>query len=99
MKTPEELNALKKEVEIMNAKLTGLSEEELKQVTGGKGGHRKGGRGETQYCKYCCTQTYQTWTGIGEGWDRDGDKHMCDLWLCQRCECTNYRDVNTGRLL
>ena len=31
--------------------------------------------------------------------DRDGDKHMCDLWVCERCECINYRDINIGRLL
>ena len=35
MKTKEELNALKEEVEILNAKLAELSEEELTQVTGG----------------------------------------------------------------
>ena len=35
MKTPEELNALKKEVEAVNRKLAELTEEELSQVTGG----------------------------------------------------------------
>ena len=35
MKTKEELNALKNEVEGLTAKLAELSEEELKQVTGG----------------------------------------------------------------
>ena len=35
MKTKEELNALREEVEALNDKLTELSEEELKQVTGG----------------------------------------------------------------
>ena len=35
MKTKEELNALKKEVEALNKKLAELSEDELKQVTGG----------------------------------------------------------------
>ena len=35
MKTKEELNALKEEVEALNAKLAELSEDELKQVTGG----------------------------------------------------------------
>ena len=35
MKTKEELNALKKEVEAMNKKLAELTEEELKQVSGG----------------------------------------------------------------
>ena len=35
MKTKEELNALKKEVEVLNKKLAELSEDEVKQVTGG----------------------------------------------------------------
>ena len=37
MKTGEELNALKEEVENLNKKLHELSEEELRQVTGGYG--------------------------------------------------------------
>ena len=35
MKTKEELNALKEEVETLNRKLAELSEDELEQVTGG----------------------------------------------------------------
>ena len=35
MKTKEELNALKNEVETLNKKLADLSEEDLNQVTGG----------------------------------------------------------------
>ena len=35
MKTKEELNALKNEVKDLNAKLAELSEDELKQVSGG----------------------------------------------------------------
>ncbi len=35
MKTKEELNALKSEVETLNGKLAELSEDELKQVVGG----------------------------------------------------------------
>lgn len=35
MKTKEELNALKEEVEALNAKLAELSEDELKMVSGG----------------------------------------------------------------
>ncbi len=37
MKTKEELNALKNEVEALNKKLAELNEEELKQVAGGSG--------------------------------------------------------------
>ena len=39
MKAPEELNALKAEVESLKEKLAGLTEEELKQVAGGWGIH------------------------------------------------------------
>ena len=35
MKTKEELNAIKAEVETLNKKLAALSEEELEQVNGG----------------------------------------------------------------
>ena len=35
MKTKEELNAIREEIEALNDKLRELSEEELKQVTGG----------------------------------------------------------------
>ena len=35
MKTKEELTALKNEVEVLNQKLSALTEEELEQVTGG----------------------------------------------------------------
>ena len=35
MKTKEELNAMKEEVETMNKKLADLTEEELAQVSGG----------------------------------------------------------------
>lgn len=35
MKTKDELNALKKEVELMNMKLAELNEDELQQVIGG----------------------------------------------------------------
>ena len=36
MKTPEELNAIKEEVETVSRKLRELTEEELTQVSGGK---------------------------------------------------------------
>ena len=94
MKTKEELNALKAEVETVNKKLGELTKDELKQVTGGTAN-----QGETLPCKYCPEWTFQTWIGVDAGWDRDGNKHMCDLWLCEKCNCTNYRDINTGRLI
>ena len=94
MKTKEELNALKEEIETLNKKLADLTEEELKQVAGGTTN-----RGEILPCKYCPEWTFQTWTGVDLGWDSDGNRHMCDLWLCEKCNCTNYRDINTGRLI
>ena len=94
MKTPEELNALKEEVEALNKKLAELNEDELKKVSGGTDG-----QGEMYLCKYCSEWTFQTWIGVDAGWDSDGNKHMCDLWLCEKCNCTNYRDINTGRLI
>ena len=44
MKTKEELNALKEEVETLNKKLAELSEEELEQVAGGFIEPESGGR-------------------------------------------------------
>ena len=41
MKTKEELNALKDEIEVLNKKLAELSEDELKQVAGGLNPHRR----------------------------------------------------------
>ena len=38
MKTKEELNAIKEEIEALNRKLAELTDEELEQITGGKGG-------------------------------------------------------------
>ena len=93
-KTPEELNALK--VETLNKKFEELTEEELEQVAGGGGTTNQG---EIWLCKYCSEWTFQTWIGVDAGWDSDGNKHMCDLWLCEKCNCTNYRDINTGRLI
>ena len=51
MKTKEELNALKEEVETLNQKLAELTEEELGQVSGGIGNWEDelywGGKGKT----------------------------------------------------
>ena len=48
MKTKEELNALKNEVKGLNAKLAELSEDELKEVSGG-GAHFINGGDELEY--------------------------------------------------
>ena len=49
MKTKEELNALKEEVEALNKKLHELTEEELKQVSGGVSIGKK----KKLYCVEC----------------------------------------------
>ena len=51
MKTKEELNALKEEVETLNEKLAELTEEELKQVSGGLGPSI--GKKKKLYCVEC----------------------------------------------
>ena len=77
-----------------NKNKTELNDEQLAQVSVGTTN-----QGETLPCKYCPEWTFQTWIGVDAGWDSDGNKHMCDLWLCEKCNCTNYRDINTGRLI
>ena len=55
MKTKEELNALKEEVETLNTKLHELTEDELKEVTGGGLIHARQNEEvnpETDYCAY-----------------------------------------------
>ena len=62
MKTKEELNALKNEVEVLNKKLTELSEEELEQLVGG------GGQGRLEeYLKTLCPDKSQILVDNGEG--------------------------------
>ena len=51
MKTKEELNVLKEEVETLNKKLHELTEEELKQVSGGFG--PSSGKKKKLYCVKC----------------------------------------------
>ena len=48
MKTKEELNALKEEVETLNKKLAELTDEELEQISGGDGRKRYDAK-----CKKC----------------------------------------------
>ena len=52
MKTKEELNALKEEVETVNKKLAELTEEELAQVSGGKATPKKSGSAITTEDRY-----------------------------------------------
>ena len=53
MKTKEELNALKEEVEALNKKLAELTEEELAQLYGGFAHVSGGFNGYTEGCKTC----------------------------------------------
>ena len=94
MKTKEELNALKEEVETLNKKLAELSEDELEQVTGGVIFHKQIGK----YCKYCDAETSQTYRGDGFGWS-SGKAFMCDLYECNVCHNTNYWIFDTDTLL
>ena len=57
MKTPEELNALKEEVEALNKKLAELTEDELAEATGGQRNapsipQWNGGSVRCPYCQY-----------------------------------------------
>ena len=65
MKTKEELNALKEEVEELNKKLVELSEDELKQVVGGSGKDRD----SYMMCHSCGYVNYDvsSYTGNGDG--------------------------------
>ena len=56
-KTQEELNAIKEKVESLNKKLTELTEEELKHVTGGATGGLKPFSGEKGF-GFIESQTY-----------------------------------------
>ena len=62
MKTKEELNAIKEEVVTVSKKLTKLTEEEMKQVTGGVelGGYNK---------EYLSKKS--VWIFGGDGWTYD----------------------------
>ena len=70
MKTKEELDALKQEVEALNAKLAALSEDELAQVAGGN----TGGDGENPSLwnhGICCktsTSTFASAASDGVVW-------------------------------
>ena len=70
-----------------------LSDEELEAVAGGKGQ-------KEMFCKYCLRVTPQTYVKEDKGWDTDGRPHYrCALWLCPVCNCTNYYDIESGKLL
>ena len=76
MKSKEELNALKEEIETLNKKLHELTEEELAQVSGGN----------TGTCYYECNHpgSYVNWhTGSKYGDGEAGSTSACK-------ECTHW---------
>ena len=87
MKTPEELNALKEEVENLNKKLAGLSEEELMQITGGCGNGIDTDKGiiSTQ-CPFC---------GEYKDFYRTDYTYKIEHWHCCKCgDLTYFRYEN-----
>ena len=73
MKTKEELNALKEEVEAPNKELEELSEEELEQVNGGTDGAKKFFPGEKDFGfispdggRSCGKASGEAWATVGE---------------------------------
>ena len=73
MKTKEELNVLKEEVEALNKKLAELTEEELAQVSGGAGKAFTSGN-------YTVGDWVKTnWLGIGLGREGYGERITKDI--------------------
>ena len=86
MKTPEELNTLKEEVENLKEKLAGLTEEEMKQVVGGA-------ESENGYTVLACDRCGHeiTWPGTGF---RPWVHYAVD---CENCESKSYHWVREVR--
>ena len=70
MKTKEELNALKAEVEALREKLAGLTDEELKQVFGGTEDRYSG------KCPFCKGELY---------WNGHLLRKKRDFFTCPKC--------------
>ena len=73
MKSKEELNKLKEEVESVNEKLQELTEEEIALVSGGSGGTGKGGCTGGKPCRVKCDGCSYFAGGVtctlsGKGW-------------------------------
>ena len=73
MKTKEELNVLKEEVETLNKKLHELTEEELKQVSGGLGPSS----GKKLYCVKCGYVKGTFPAGVALCWDVSEECPQC----------------------
>ena len=79
MKTAEELNALKEEVEALNKKLAELTEEEIAQVAGGAG------YGSEFRCPNC-------WMDLI--WDHNDCTGKYGYFICPNCGEWTYDRVN-----
>ena len=75
MKTKEELNALKEEIETLKKKLAELTGEELEQVTGGVGDGDDDDR-----CPFCGRDDI----------DYRYSYRWCDYWVCPNCGPLTY---------
>ena len=82
MKTPEELKALKEEVETLNKKLAELTKEELSQILGGTGGRRDC---ETMCECPCGNIEYK------EGY------HINELFYCSKCKQYTLKGISLHR--
>ena len=71
MKTKEELNALKEEVEKLNKKLAELSDEELEQVSGGEK------QGYVRTLLHANSATVATYADLGKATD-SAEAALCD---------------------
>ena len=82
MKTQEELNVLKEEVENMNKKLAELTEEELKQVIGGAAENSDQGI-ITDWCPFCgeCVDYYMI---------KKYNVRYREFWHCGKCGDLTY---------
>ena len=82
MKTKEELNALKEEIESMNKILADLTEEELKQIFGGE-------MSESGYTVLACDRC-----GYEITWPGTGYRHWVHYGVnCEKCDSKSYHWV------
>ena len=82
MKTQEELNSLKEEVEILNKKLAELTEEELAQVTGGNATLNEQPNNHFLYCGTQCL-------AVGNKVLRNGQRYTL-ISIANEEDCCRY---------
>lgn len=77
MKAKEEANNFKADITSMNEKITEFSEEELKQISGGK----MEPVANTEYCPFCRGVIW---------WDENNLSLRCDYFECINCGYITY---------